>query len=539
MSPAAVFFAAFLFLGLPALADEIEPEPEPALEPEPQPEPSAAPKAVSAPVPEAATESDGWRIRPSIGWKHGDHRFDLHFDSRFRWERWEALTNNADNIYGIRTRIGGEYFWKDRLGVFAEGQYATVRDLDSNASGAAALYRTNAHRPGRNSVDSFRISKLFAEARLDSENWIRVGRQNLQNASAISYEEENWKYLKNKRLVRRLLGGVEWTHGERAYDGFSARMEQSGNVLHLYVAEPTTGVFEIDRGYTRQKDMIFGGLDWTVERGTWFDNTEVDFFFIGYVDDRDADKVTEPLQPAGSSTRQFFGRIEVYTLGFSTLGVYPVGPGNLDLISWGAVQFGDYVDMMTTGPRNLDQFAGAAIFEAGYQLPDVWAKPWLRTGVNFATGDNNQGDGNRTTFFNILPTNHLYYGYADALAFSNLIDLLVQLKLSPLPKLGVELAFHQFWLFAKNDQRYFGSGAYAKRSLGYSRTPSFGSYNVGQEIDFVVNYQVNKHLSLMAGVAHLFGGGVFSRNPNLPNDGIPDFEDEDVNWAFFQVALSY
>jgi hypothetical protein len=301
-------------------------------------------------------------------------------------------------------------------------------------------------------------------------------------------------------------------------------MEQNGHVLHLYVAEPTTGVFEIDRGYKHQKDMIFGGLDWTVERGTWFDNTELDFFFIGYVDDRDADKVTDPPK----NNRQFFGRIEVYTLGFSTLGVYPVGPGNLDLISWGAVQFGDYVDMTTTGARNLDQFAGAAIFEAGYQLPDVWAKPWLRTGVNFATGDSKPGDGNRNTFFNILPTNHLYYGYADALAFSNLVDLLVQLKLSPLPKLGLELVFHQFWLYTQHDMRYFGSGAFAKDSLGYGGSGSNGSNNVGQEIDFVVNYKVNKHLGLMAGVAHLFGGKVLS-----------SFPDDDVTWAFFQVALNY
>jgi hypothetical protein len=35
----------------------------------------------------------------------------------------------------------------------------------------------------------------------------------------------------------------------------------------------------------------------------------------------------------------------------------------------------------------------------------------------------------------------------------------------------------------------------------------------------------------MAGVAHLFGGNVLSRNAALP--------DEDVNWAFFQVAFSY
>ena len=67
--------------------------------------------------------------------------------------------------------------------------------------------------------------------------------------------------------------------------------------------------------------------------------------------------------------------------------------------------------------------------------------------------------------------------------------------------------------------------------MGYKRSGSFGSNNVGQEIDFVVNYKLNKNLGLMAGVAHLFGGNVLSRNPAL--------SDDDVNWAFFQVALSY
>ena len=278
-------------VGLPALADEIEPEPEPALEPEPQPEPKAAPKPVPAPVPEAASDPDGWRISPSIGWKHGDHRFDLHFQSRFRWERWEALRNGGDNIYAFRTRAAGDYTWKDRLRLFAEGQHANVFDLDSTPNGAAGLYRANAHNPPWSSVDSFRVRQLFGEARLDSENWLRVGRQDLKNASAIGYKEGNWKYLKNKRLGQRLVGGVGWTHGERSYDGVSARMEQDGHVLHLYAAEPTTGVFEIDRGYKRQKHVIFGGLDWTVERGTWLDNTELGSFFVGYSDDRDKDKV--------------------------------------------------------------------------------------------------------------------------------------------------------------------------------------------------------------------------------------------------------
>jgi hypothetical protein len=458
-------------------------------------------------------QADGLRFAPDISWSQGDHRFDLHLNARLRLERWQALTNDENNIYGVRVRAGGEYTWKDRLRLFAEGQYATVFDLNADASGAAGLYRGNAHGPGNSSVDGFRVRQLFGEARLDSENWLRVGRQDLKNASAISYEAGNWKYLKNKRLVQRLLGGVGWTHGERSYDGVSARMEQAGNVLHLYAAEPTTGVFEIDRGYKRQKHVIFGGLDWTVERGTWLENTELGAFFLGYSDDRDPTKVGD-----------FDGEIEVYTFGFSSLGVYPVGPGNLDLILWGALQVG-HVDVTL---QRLDQLAGAGIAEVGYQLPDVWAKPWLRVGVNFATGDKDPGDGVRNTFFNILPTNHLYYGYADALAFSNLVDLLVQLKLSPLPKLGLELVFHQFLLYTQDDLRYFGSGAFAKDSLGYKGSASNGSNNVGQEIDFVVNYKVNKHLGLMAGVAHLFGGKVLS-----------SFPDEDVTWSFFQVALSY
>ena len=470
-----------------------------------------------------ADEAEGFRLTPNVSWSEGDHRFDLHLNARFRWERWEALTNKDDNIYGIRLRAAGEYNWKDRLRLFAEGQYATVLDLDSTASGAAGLYRGNAQRAGSNSIQSFRLRQLFGEARLDANNWLRVGRQDLKNASAISYKEGNWKYLKNKRLGQRLVGGVGWTHGERSYDGVSARMEQGGHVLHLYAAEPTTGVFEIDRGYKRQKDVIFGGLDWTVERGTWIDNTELSAFFIGYSDDRNA---------LHFSKRKFMptilGEIEVYTVGFSSLGVYPVGPGNLDLTLWAAFQTGKYVDLFATtlaGVRRLDHSAWAGIVEVGYQLPDVWGKPWLRTGVNFATGDHDSTDGNHNTFFNLLPTNHLYYGYADAVAFSNLVDLLVQLKLSPLPKLGVELVFHQFWLYTQDDTRYFGSGAFAKNSLGYGRSASNGATNVGQEIDFVMNYKVNKHLGLMAGVAHLFGGKVLIR--------------KDVSWAFFQVSLSY
>ena len=45
-----------------------------------------------------------------------------------------------------------------------------------------------------------RVRQLFAEARLDSESWLRVGRQVINAGTVIGYEEDNWKDLKNKCL---------------------------------------------------------------------------------------------------------------------------------------------------------------------------------------------------------------------------------------------------------------------------------------------------------------------------------------------------
>ena len=122
--------------------------------------------------------------------------------------------------------------------------------------------------------------------------------------------------------------------------------------VHLFAAEPTTGLFVVDDdAYKRQKNVIFGGIDWTAERGTLVDNSEIGAFFIAYSDDRD------PADVAGH-----FGDIEVYTLGGSWLGVYPLEPGRVDVLLFGAFQFGDYADVgPTTGARSL-----------GLQMPLRW-----------------------------------------------------------------------------------------------------------------------------------------------------------------------
>jgi hypothetical protein len=463
-------------------------------------------------------EPEGFQLTPSVAWTHGDHRLALSGEARYRYEAWKARVPDYDGIAGLRARVGLTYAWRDRFRVFAQGQTAAVLGMSSDASGAAGLYRSNSNGGNDSDVVGVKLRQLYVDARLVSDLHARVGRQDINLGTLPGYSEPDWKFLKIKRTSQRLVGEVGWTNGARSFDAVSMRMKPfEGHHGYAFVAQPTTGVFEIENSYKTLDDVLIGGLQWTVERDTWIDNTELSAFFLGYSDDRNPNKVSG-----------LFGDIEVYTLGASWIGVYPLGPGKFDVILWGALQFGEYHDMTTSGVRDLDHLAGAFLAEFGYQPDDCWSKPWLRAGVNFASGDDDPNDGDHNTFYNLLPTNHLYYGYADQLAFQNLIDLFVQLKLTPLPKLAIEMTFHQFWLHERDDGRYSGTGAFHRKSLGYSSSPSNGSNNVGQEIDVTLSYPIHRTTSVAVGYARMFGGGVFD-----------PLSQEDTDWGFVQLQFSY
>jgi len=453
------------------------------------------------------------QLTPEVRASAGPHHFELGFESRYRLESWEAFVSDFDTFHAFRTRVTGTYRYEDRLRLVAQGQHTAVLGLGSDASGAGALYRTSSPSGRADHVTAFDLSQLFVEVVPVSGIWVRVGRELVREGTYVTYPEAPWRFLKARRLSQRLLGTVGWTHGERAYDGVHALVRRGGHALHGFVLEPTTGVFEVEDAYERNRDVLVGGLDYTLERGTWREDTELGAFFVAYRDDRDPDDVVG-----------LFGEIELYTLGARWLGVYPAGPGRVDVLLWGALQLGDYVD---AGPsvRRRDQLAGALLAEAGYALPEAPGAPHLRIGVNYASGDADPSDGTRHTFFNLLPTNHGYYGYLDQFAFQNLVDLLVQLRVQPLSWLGLELDYHRFWLAADEDFRWAGSGAFSRRSLGYARNSSRGSRDAGHELDLTATVPVHRTATLTAGWSHLWGGKVF--------DGA------DADWLYVQLALRY
>ncbi len=474
---------------------------------------SAAIGLLSAGARSGAEEpGDGFRWKPDMGWRSGDHRIDVSLVSRYRFESWDARAGAHDGFHGVRTRLAVRYAHRDTIAIVAEAQHVKLWSLSPNGSGASALYRSNTSGGDDSQTDQLRLRQLYLELAIGDAK-LRAGRQDLNLGTTLTYEEPDWRYLKIKRLSQRLVGTVGWTHGERSYDGVSAIASPLlGHSVQLFAAQPTTGVFEIDDGYERQEDITFGGVDWSVERGTWLANTELGAFGIAYADTRDDDD-------GGLG-----GDVKVYTLGASLLGVYPIGPGKLDVLAWTAVQWGEFPG---AGGRDLDHLAAAGIAEIGYRLPETPTQPWLRLGINLASGDDDPDDGDHRTFFNLLPTNHLYYGYADQLAFQNLADLLIQLRLKPLAKVGLELTWHRFWLLHAADARYFGTGAFSRSAFGFGAAASHGSRDVGHELDVVGTWAVHRNVSLTAGYAYLWGGDVFGPSRR------------DTEWAFAQVELKY
>jgi hypothetical protein len=445
-----------------------------------------------APLAVSADEGDGFHTAPTLYWKSGAHRVDLGASLRVRTEMWDAFVDDGDWFTGTRTRLRAQYGWAGKIVVATEFQDVQLHGMGEEANGVALSYRNANDAESHASGDAIR--QLFVEARPSESSFLRVGRQDVKLGQEVLYPEPNWRYLKTARLGERLVGTVGWSHVERAYDGASAGWNVAGVQLYGFGARPTTGVFDAETGYRPLHDVALGGATVTVSRGTLLPSSELGVFGLHYRDDRPTDEGGLPDDVATT------------TFGGHWLGVYALGPGNVDVLLWGALQYGRYAD--------LDHSAAAGIVEIGYQLPGLWSKPWLRAGLNLGTGDGDPSDGDHETFFNVMPTNHLYYGFADQLALQNLDDWFVQLRALPHEKVSLNLFVHWFRLAGGDDARYAGTGAFSDEAFGYVGRPSGGYEHVGVEYDAVATVALHPSATLELGYSWMNGGAMYRTAPS-------------------------
>ena len=149
-------------------------------------------------------------------------------------------------------------------------------------------------------------------------------------------------------------------------------------------------------------------------------------------------------------------------------------------------------------------------------------------GVNVASGGSSSTV--QKTYDQVFGSYHANFGHMDVTGLRNLQHISVGLDFKPNKKLDMQLMYNYLQLFDKKDGWYGASGSINKTATNASYLDATGASGreLGQEIDLVGNYQLNKELQLN------FGMGTF-----LPGSFVKSFQGGNHrNQTWFYIGMT-
>lgn len=418
----------------------------------------------------------------------------------------------ADTDYGfthVKEQLGISYT-HDWFKAYAQGQAFGVFGLPQFAVGPGGGFI--AANNGDTTPTSVGIRQLYATLRNPQLPFsLQAGRFFYSNGAELAHKDKHLAALRGMRIEQRLIGPFEYNIG-RSFDG--ARLDVPVGTdasLTFFGAHPTQGGMETNFAQEiNQVDLASA----VVSHHT--DSSDFQGFYYYFGDDRDVVKVDD--RPLAIRTLDLQD-ISIHSFGAHLIHLIKMQGGTIDLVAWGVYQTGEW--------GALDHSGYSYIAEAGYQFTDVPGTPWIRAGYNYGSGDNNPGDGNHDTFFQMLPTARAY-ARTPFFDMQNMEDIFAQVLVNPMQNLRIRGEFHVLNLAEGKDLFYAGGGAAERRTrFGYVGTPTGNSTDVGEFVDLEVAYDFDPHTTLTLYYGHLFGG-------DAPAKMFPG-GDRDVDYGFAEI----
>lgn len=451
-----------------------------------------------------------------------DSRVRLELSNRMRYERVDffrtapdsAIRNYDYGFFGNRLQVGVRVL-RDPVEIFVQYQNSLLTSLPKHAPGPGGSYFTNTPEVNQEK-GILRNAWLRWKNPFDASGVsLQAGRQLFRDGLEAPSADPTLLWLQKNRIAERLVGPFDYTHVGRSFDGAQLAYDDAAVNVTAFGFVPTWGGFEINAN--RELEVGVAGVSLNAKALEALPGTNGRMFGLWYRDRRDLVPVDNRPLPVRQADD---GDIEIYTLGANLTHVEPVGPGQLDLLAWGATQYGDW--------QSQSHRAWAYAFELGFQLPELWAKPWLRLGINQSSGDSDPDDDEHESFFQVLPTSRLYAMYP----FYNLMnnrDLFGQLVLRPAPIVTLAATAHWLRVSQDDDLLYAGGGATSNSVFGYSGTATGGRKGIGTMLDLSLSVQATVNVTLSGYYAHVFGCGMIDQA----------FEGNDSSYAFAEATLSY
>ena len=330
---------------------------------------------------------------------------------------------------------------------------------------------------------------------------LTLGRMSFASGAEVQSPFASLETLKRERLHSRLIGNFEWSYYQRRFDG--ARLDIHRPRWHVTAAAwvPTQGGFEESTNLSMPKvQLATASLTRTatarppsqqgeVATGEW------QLFGVVYRDRRGVAAIVDNTGVAG-------GHVDVTLLavGGSHARITPTRVGELDTVMWIAGEAGRWYGQ----PHR----AASVVAEVGHRWTGVVARPWLRAGYLWASGDRDPNDGRHGTFFQMLPSSR-QYGLSATYAQMNLRDAFLQARFEP-ARLKTRIEVHALGLASGRDLWYQGSGATAStgRDFGFSGRASGNQARLGTVLEGAVEVPLKRYWSVSAYAATMEGGAV-------------------------------
>jgi len=174
------------------------------------------------------------------------------------------------------------------------------------------------------------------------------------------------------------------------------------------------------------------------------------------------------------------------------------------------------------GASSIAAWAGYASVSKTFRKVD--GVPHIFLEGNYASGTKNPNGHEWNTFDQIYPSNHDKFGFADLVGRRNLVQFRTGVEEEPTKKWKLKQQFEGYWLATSKDNFYASSGAIAVPARpGASR-------HIGNELDLVAEYQVNKGLNFGFGYGRMFTGQFLNTTTRGQNYSYP--------YAYFEYNFS-
>jgi hypothetical protein len=313
---------------------------------------------------------------------------------------------------------------------------------------------------------------------------------------------------------QRLISPLDWVNTRRTFEGVRAFRHSEKFDVDLFWVQPV--IPNASRFDSVDRNQNLAGL-WTTYRPNT--NTTWDLYWL-FLDNANHYRLTfapptatvgrTATTPFSSGSLAIDGAYNVHTLGTRFAGDY-----NNFLY--------DFEPMLQLGQRGPSSvIAGATATGVGYHFKDAPWNPVVWAYYDWASGSHNPLAGQLSTFNQLFPFGHYYFGWLDFVGRQNIQDTNFHLYLNPNKWISTDFQYHIFSLSSATDALYNVAGA----PIRFDPTGHSGT-SVGQEVDFIMNFHLTKHQDVMFAYGHLFFGDFMKRTG--PGNGA------ETTWLIYNV----